>query len=160
MDLQKFIDDRNEAEARDRGKSHLTCGELMRALLAAPADAEFDPRVKGIGSWRGSYIEIALFTVDSGYSAYDGEFHGDWKDYTEWAKTHQISGELPRNANELGKLLQSLIGKDFVGYKGGNYTIEEYKPLWLEADSGSCASVAVTGIDTDLKLITKELDED
>lgn len=157
MDLQAFVNGMNESAARTRGEYHLTYGQLIKALKDAPSDAKFDERVKGIGSWRGSYVEVALFTEDNGLYAEDEEFTGDYKKYDEWAKEHSIEvDKLPTNANELGELLESLIGKDFIGYKGGNFTIEEYKPLWLEESSGSCASVAVIGIDDNLKLTTKE----
>lgn len=159
MDLQGLVDGMNESQARDRGNYHLTYGELIKALKAAPNNAEFDKRVKGIGSWRGSYIEIALFTEEEGLYAQDGEFTGDYKDYGKWEKDHKtVVGELPRNANELGELLESLLGKCFVGYKGGNFTIEEYKPLWLETADNTCDSVAITGIDKDLKLTTKQIE--
>lgn len=158
MDLQALVDSMNESQAKDRSNYHLTYGGLIKALKAAPAEAEFDNRVKGIGSWRGSYIEIALFTDEDGYSAQDGEFTGDYKDYSKWAKTHDISGDFPHKAGELAALLESLIGKDFVGYKGGNFTIAEYKPLWLETDDSTCDEIAIVGIDENLKLITKQLE--
>lgn len=161
MDFQAMIDGMNEMQAKTRGNYHLTYGELIKALKAAPKDAVFDERVKGIGSWRGSYIEIALFTDGYGLYAQDEEFMGDYKDYQKWEKTHSTKvDELPANANTLGKLLESLLGKDFIGYKGGNFTIEEYKPLWLETDAGSCGEVAIVGIDKNLKLITKEVEDD
>lgn len=160
MDFQAMINSMNEAAARDRSNYHLTYGDLIKALRAAAADALFDERIKGIGSWRGSYIEIALFTDSSGAFWQDEEYTGDYgPEYHEWSKKHDHSvDELPRKAHELAAFLESLIGKDFVGYKGGNFEIKEYKPLWLEEDGSTYSNVAIVGIDTDLKLITKELD--
>lgn len=164
MDLQKFIDNMNEKRAKERSNYHLTYGDLIKALESAPKDAVVDEIIKGIGSWRGSYIEIAIFTEESGFNAEREEFndyHGDdWqKKYNEWKEKNVISNDkLPTNANELGKLLKSLLGLQFVGYKGGNFTIDEYKPLWLETDSSSCGELAIIGIDENLKLITKKLD--
>ena len=165
MDLQSVIDHMNEISAKDRSNYHLTFGDLIKALKAAPNDAVFDERIKGIGSWRGSYIEIALFTEDAGFHAEREEFNdygGDnfQEKYSTCEKENVVSQrELPRNANELGKLLESLLGLQFVGYKGGNFTIEEYKPLWLEPDGSVYSSIAIIGIDKDLKLITKKLKE-
>lgn len=157
MDLQAFIDSMNEAQARARSDYHLTYGELVDALKSAPEDAQLDERVKGIGSWRGSYTEIALFTDENGFYVEDEEFNGNYKEYDKWAEKHSTEvHELPRDANELGDLLESLIDKDFIGYKGGNFTIERFKPLWLEKHSGDSSRVAITGITADLKLITKE----
>lgn len=161
MGMQEMIDSMNEQTARDRGNYHLTFGELIKALKSAPKDATFDERVNGIGSWRGSYTEIALFTGSSGYNYEDEEYTGSYgDDYDEWVAEHSHSGELPKNANELGELLESLIGKDFIGYKGGNFTIAEWKPLWLEDGESSCSSVAIIGITEDMKLVTKELDSE
>lgn len=159
MDLQNMIESMNEMQAKDRGNYHLTYGGLIKVLKAAPPDAEFDPRIHGIGSWCGSYIEIALYTDENGYFVQDEEFNGDYKEYREWTKTHDHKGDFPRKAGELAALLESLIGKDFIGYRGGNFTIEEYKPLWLEFDGSTCNEDAIIGIDKDLNLIIKKLDD-
>lgn len=160
MDIQKLINNMNEQQAKERGKYHLTYGDLIKALKSAPASAVFDERVKGVGSWRGSYTEIALFTNSKGYSAEKSEFNdygsGNFNErYSAWEKENRVKGDLPKNANELGKLLESLLGLQFVGYKGGNYTIAEHKPLWLEEDDSTYSEVAIIGIDENLKLITK-----
>lgn len=165
MDLQKFVDTMNEVSAKDKGKYHLTYGELIKALKDAPADATFDKRVKGIGSWRGSYTEIALFTDSAGFSAEKEEFTGYGGDnatfqenYKAWEKENRVSrGVLPENANELGKVLEQLLGLEFVGYKGGNFKITEWKPLWLETDGSTYTEIAVVDIDDKCNLITKDL---
>ena len=163
MDLQKMIDSINESRARERGNYHLTYGGLIDALKNAPADAVFD-KIKGIGSWRGSYIEIALFTEENGFHAEREEFNdyrGDnfQEKYKKWEEENVVSAnELPTNANELGNLLESLIGLNFVGYKGGNFKIERYKPLWLCDKDNNSGNTAIIGIDKDLNLITKEVD--
>lgn len=161
MDFQKIVDTMNENNAKERGNYHLTYGQLIEALLNAPKDARLDKQVKGIGSWRGSYTEIALYTKDSGYYVTDKAFdyYSD-DDYEEWAKNHAFSvDKLPTNANKLGELLKSLIGKNFVGYKGGDFEIAEWKPLWLEEDDSTYTSMAITGIDENLKLITKKIED-
>lgn len=160
MDLQGMINGMNEAQAHDRANYHLTYGELIKALKAAPADALFDERIKGIGSWRGSYIEIALFTDSNGAHWEDEEYTGNYgPDYRKWADEYKHGvEELPRKAHELAAFLESLIGKDFIGYKGGNFKIEEYKPLWFERGESSCNEEAIIGIDSNLKLITKALE--
>lgn len=165
MDLQKMFNMMNENSARERGGYHLTYGNLIKALKDAPNNAVFDKRIKGIGSWRGSYIEISLYTDEKGYHAEKEEFTDyegvDYqKRYTEWEKENVVSEKkLPRNANELGTLLESLIGLQFVGYKGGNFTIEEWKPLWLEEDSSAYTSQAVIGIDENMNFITKQIED-
>lgn len=162
-DIQALIDTMADASMRERSNYHLTYGDLIKVLKAAPADATFDKRVTGIGSYRGYYSDIALFTGESGYSCEDEEYEwiGDMKDYGEWVNEHRHDArELPTNANELGELLESLISKQFTGYKGGNFTITESKPLWLEHESNECSELAVIGMDNDLNLITKGLREE
>jgi hypothetical protein len=162
MDLQNLVNVMNEQSAREKSNYHLTYGDLIKALKQAPSDTIFDKRIKGIGSWRGSYIEIALYTKSSGFTAEKEEFNDYSSDnfnekYEAWKKENVISGELPKNANELGKVLESLLGLQFVGYKGGNFTIEEWKPLWLEEDGSTYTSRAIIGIDKNMKLIVKKI---
>lgn len=158
MDFQALINSMNQSQSDTRANYHLTYGQLVDALKTAPKDAKFDKRIKGIGSWRGSYIEIALFKKEHGLYCQEGEFNylGDLNDYSKWEKEHSTSvKDLPTNANELGELLESIIGKNFIGYKGGNFTITKNKPLWLETADNTCDEVAIIGIDKNLKLITK-----
>lgn len=161
MDLQKMIDSMNEQQARDRGNYHLTYGQLVKALKAAPPDAVFDDRIKGIGSWRGSYTEIAVFTDDAGTHWDDEEYNGDFgDDYRKWEEQHHHKvSELPKNANELGALLESMLGKDFIGWKGGNFTIQKHKPIWFTQDASTSGRTAVIGIDESLRLVTKDLED-
>ena len=148
-----------EASSRERGNYHLTYGELVDFLKSAPKNKKFDSRINGIGSYRGYYTDIALFTDEYGLSVEDEEFNGDYKEYEKWRKEHRTSiDELPRNANELGELLESLIGKDFSGYKGGNYTITREKPLWFENEDSNASERAVISIDENLKITYKELE--
>lgn len=146
MDLQSYFNALGEAESVTRASYHLTYGGLIDALKAAPADALFDERVSGIGSYRGYYIDIALFTEETGYYINTSKYD-----------LFEPTNYLPINANELANVLESLIGQDFVGYKGGNFTITKDKPLWLEAYDSDCFEVAVIGIDKDLRLITRQL---
>jgi len=162
MDLQKLINSMNETSAREKSNYHLTYGGLIQALKSAEKGQTYDPRIKGIGSYRGSYIEVAIFTDNEGLTAEKEEYtdypYNNTK-YEEWSKENVITADaLPETANELGVLLESLLGMCFVGYKGGHYTIEKYKPIWLCADSGDSGNLAVVGIDKDLQLITKEID--
>lgn len=160
MDLQAFINASNEAQARDRGNYHLTYGGLIDALEAANPDKKVDKRFNGIGSWRGSYVEIAIFIDTKGYHAENEEYMGSYgEDYKKWREENQLGAEtLPKKAGEMAKLLNSLIGKDFVGWKGGNYKIDTYKPLWLTDDESMSGQTAIIGIDKDLNFITKEIE--
>jgi len=156
MDLQALINLIKESESKVRAGYHLTYGQLIEALKSAPLDAVADERIKGIGSWRGSYIDIAIYTDEEGYYSEDFDCD-DYESWEEHGKNHsQSADKLPTNANQLGDLLESLIGKNFIGYKGGHYKIDIDKPLWLESGSSDSQGIAVVGIDKGLKLLTKD----
>lgn len=161
IDLQDLINTMNDLASKERGNYHLTYGDLVNVLKAAPPDAVFDERVTGIGSYRGYYTDIALFTQENGFTCSDEEYdyNSGFENYAKWEQEHTTyCQELPKNANELGALLESIIGQDFIGYKGGNFTISEDTPLWLEGQSNEVSQLAVTGIDNNLKLQTKVIE--
>lgn len=161
MDLQKLIDSMNESQARTRGGYHLTYGELVKALKEAPADAVVDERFKGIGSWRGSYTEIAIFTEDEGLDTVDVAMDYDVMpdDWDKYQEEHSFGvSELPRNANELGKLLENQLGRYFTGWKGGEFEITEWKPIWITDTAGNSGNTAVIGIDDNMRLVTREVE--
>jgi hypothetical protein len=160
-DFQTLFNAIADAGDRERQNYHLTYGKLIQALKAADKDAVFDPRVKGMGSYRGYYVDIALYTDSESVTYEDEAFdydNWDGKRYDEFQREHvHHIDKLPTKAHELAELLESLLGKDFTGWKGGNYTITEDKPLWLETEPGQCSSMAVVDITDDLKLVTKEI---
>lgn len=162
MDIQELLKVTSESDRMQRANYHLTYGDLIKALKSAPADAVFDERIVGLSAYRGYYSDIALNTESSGYNAekepYDYEDHNMNK-YREWQKENEVSdSSIPTNANELGALLESLLGLHFEGYKGGTYKITEDKPLWLASDYGNCSDISIVGITDDLKLVTKEIE--
>lgn len=166
MGFEKMLEAMSSMDMRTRSGYHLTFGELVKALKSAPSNLVFDTRIKGVGSYRGYYSDIALFTEEEGMICSDEEYeYGSDNDYSEWEKNHvKKLDKIPTNANELGKTLEAAIGMSFTGYKGGEFTITEDKPLWFEVQDSMCSGVAVVGIAIEdakeLKLVTKELDQD
>lgn len=165
MNLQDFMDANNKLMSKERSNYHLTYGDLIDVLKAANSKAVFDKRVNGIGSYRGYYTDIALFTDSPGFTTTDMEY--DWeagydsqinKSYS--SPEHKLGGDLPTNANQLGALLESLLGRYFTGWKGGDFEIARDKPLWLETEEGTCSGEAVMAIGKNLELITKKVDDD
>lgn len=156
MDIQKFADGIAEIGNKERSSYHLTYGDLIDALRAAPEDATLDERVVGLGSYRGYYYDIALYTEREGCSASDTAEQFDGNNYDEWRRKHEVGADtIPSKAHELADFLEGLLGNYFTGYKGGEYEITRDKPLWVAEDSGDCADLAVMAISQDLKLITK-----
>lgn len=73
---------------------------------------------KSIDSWRGSYDELAL-----GFET-DGE---------------------PMTVTEFLAMLMDANGKEFIGYKGGEYAMNRATPIWV-ARWGNSGSTAIVGI--------------
>lgn len=160
MDMQAFVDAIGKEGEMERERYHLSYGDLIKALRDAPAGVEFDTRVKGIGSYRGYYTDIALFTEDEGYSCEDEEYDYDqgFDGYKSWEEKNRHSGDLPKDAHKLADLLESLVGKGFSGWKGGHFVITLENPLWLTTEAGTVDNDAVVGVDKDLNLITKSFE--
>ncbi len=159
MDFQNMLNQMQENDSKERANYHLTYGELIDKLKSAPKDAKVDKRFEGIGSYRGSYIEIAIFTKDKGLTVFNDEvpmIRGF--DVAKWYKDNVTFIEnLPTNANELGKILESMLGKYFQGWKGGEFKIERWKPIWLCEELQDADDVAIVGIDDNLEFITKQI---
>lgn len=137
MDLQEYF---NKSIKQMRDKSfnkspQLTLGELIEQLenCGVKDDGElkylcFDfgtaiPTI--LGSWRGSYDELAI-----GYElcGYDG--NGDYEATT---------------VDLILKRLKEAIGKTYTGWKGGDFVMNEDTPIWV-ANSGSSGNTGIVGV--------------
>lgn len=133
--LQKMVDMMSAGWRRDRGRYHLTLGQLIEKLEGvspgfsvkfssgqAPGDAE---------SYRGYYSDLSFEPTDRDVTA----------------------GDL------LGRAKVAL-GATFEGYKGGDFVMGSDTPLWT-APYGSCG-LAIVGFSSDgantITLETKDLD--
>ena len=79
-----------------------------------------------LNSWRGSYSELALGYKLTGYDN-NGEH------LTE------------KKATDFLTELKSAIGKEFTGWKGGEYTMSEDTPVWV-SNPGNASNTAIVGI--------------
>ena len=79
-----------------------------------------------LDSYRGYYDELAIGYTLTGYDNNDNHF-GDKK------------------ADEFLKELKATIGKEFTGWKGGEYTMDENTPLWI-ANPGNAGGTGVVGV--------------
>lgn len=150
MDIQKMVDAIAEQGCRDRANYHATFGDLIDKLKNAEDGVKFNSDgIIGVSAYRGYYSDIALCTDYDGFRAFKN--NDDYESKFE-------SYKLPENPKELAKILESLIGSYFDGYKGGMFEITREKPLWVAEDRGDCSSIAVVEITDDLKLITKIID--
>lgn len=157
FDLQKFVDSMCESSSRDRSAYHATLGDLIERLKNAKETDRLNPVIKGIGAYRGYYTDIVLCT-EGGSNAYKEPIDYESDHHDEWFKENTIKFDFPENPKELAKVLESLIGSYFDGYKGGSHEIRLDRPLWLATDNSDCSQLAVIGITDDLKLETKIVD--
>lgn len=77
-----------------------------------------------IDSWRGIYAELALNFVVCDY--FDNK-------------------QIPMNVSDFLKMLEGCIGKEFTGYKGGEYEMGLDTPVWV-ANYGHNGNTAVVDI--------------
>lgn len=120
--IQVFL--REQRNRKFAGSAQLTLGQIIEKLEKCglthgekdePKQVQYDfgtaiPTT--LDSWRGDYSELAL-----GYklSGYDSEEH--------FAET---------TVETLLSELKSAIGKEFTGWKGGNYIMNEDTPVWVD----------------------------
>lgn len=75
-------------------------------------------------SWRGSYAEIAIGFAD-----------------LEWEKRPMLKSFLQH--------LRDCVGKEFTGYKGGEFTMDESTPVWV-SNYGRSGETGVVGLATEV----------
>jgi len=112
MDLQTILHNAVAAARAEEMKTspQLTLGEMMLKLEAVQSKGlpvvfdiqDYHPI--GIGSWRGSYNELAL------------EYE---------------SGGATLTARGVIALLRGVVGRTLEGYKGGNYLMGKTTPIWV-----------------------------
>lgn len=129
MDIQKIMDNAVKAKRAESFKdsTQLTLGEIISKLEAIPereddeATVCFDfeyLRPTSLDSWRGSYNELALGFSDD--------------------------GQEPKLSDFI-KHLKDAVGKEYEGYKGGEYTMSRHTPVWV-ANHGNAGSTSIVDI--------------
>lgn len=142
--LQKYIESATAA-ARDKRmetSDQLTLGELiekLEAIMQIQADrkkvnkeeayVEFDfgtaiPTC--LDSWRGSYAELALGYELTGYDNNENHFN-------------------KKLVSELLRECKKAVGKEFTGWKGGEFIMTPKTPVWVSnpGNSGNTAIIDV-----------------
>lgn len=87
-----------------------------------------------INSWRGSYEEMALGYVLTGYDSNSKHFN-DIK------------------ITEFIKMLKESIGKTFEGWKGGDWLCKESTPLWVANNGNNDHSIIVGLYDEGFQIV-------
>ena len=78
-----------------------------------------------LDSWRGAYDELELGYKLTGYDS--------------------LEDSVQVKAKDILSELKSAIGKEFTGWKGGEYTMNENTPVWA-SNSGNASNSAVVGV--------------
>jgi hypothetical protein len=133
-EIHKLV--KKQREIKFLRSPQLSLGELIQELekvgiydsVGKPKHVCFDfgsALPTTLDSWRGSYDELALGYTLSGY---DGS--ASFEDSTA-----------PVLLNEL----KSAIGKEYTGWKGGDYVMNEKTPLWVD-NSGNANNTGIVGV--------------
>ena len=136
MDIQKLIDTMSEASRMERGNYHVTLGELIEFIDKLPS-------LTTVKFSNGSYPS----SVDS--------YRGYYSDLAIEPSSKKI------NVEDFLVMLRDSLGKTFMGYKGGDFLMEENTPLWM-ANYSECGEAVVSISEDgtgDLILVTKDLDD-
>lgn len=180
INLQTILDNAVVAKRAEEmlTSPQMTLGELILKLEGTDGglpivfdDGEYKPT--GLGSWRGSYKELAIRYEDGGSPCYDqpgpdcerDEF-GDHAYRCKCGGTKEYDTSLPDNptVGALLKMLRLVQGKYIIGYKGGDFTMGKTTPVWVANygtssgfKGGSQGVVDVKEQDDVVAIITKEV---
>jgi hypothetical protein len=136
MDLQTCIQN-SLKEAREKtlaNSDQLTLGEMISKLDAIEQRNE-EPEVvydfgylfpTEIDSWRGSYDELAL--------------------------NYKSEGEKMK-LSEFLSMLKNAVGKEYTGYKGGEFIMTENTPVWVSNYGEACDTAVIDIVDDEWRVI-------
>lgn len=93
-----------------------------------------------IGSWRGSYSELAL----------------NYSDWTKESSNGEFLGMEPMKIGDFYNMIKGTIGKTFYGYKGGEHVMGKNTPVWVAnyGDSGHTAVINIIDNEYEIIIIT------
>ncbi len=138
--MQSYIEN---AVAASRAKTlansdQLTLGELilkLEPIVAKQKDRTDEATVhydfeylfpNSIDSWRGSYAELAL--------------------------NYMVDGT-PMKVTDFYNMLKETVGKEFTGYKGGEYIMSRQTPIWVANYSHSGNTAVIDVVDNDYVVV-------
>jgi hypothetical protein len=101
MNLQAMMDGMSAQWQRERAETQLTLGKLIADLEAMPGDAQV-VNLRDPDSYRGYYSDLYFKRQDG-----------------------------TRPASELLTDCKAAMGQVFTGYKGGDYVMGAFTPLWI-----------------------------
>ena len=165
FDLQTIIRNAIDADrARELEDSpQLLLGELIRSLenvdRSLPIFFSSGERPTGLCSWRGSYKELAICDVgDSDYfeamkeNCERDEFGDHRYDCKCGTPSHSTKLSEKVTAGELLDMLNNVVGKYFIGWKGGDFTMSRRTPVWND-NPGDGGRTMITDIKSTANMV-------
>ena len=148
FDLQTILDNILKVERAEEMKTsiQLTVGELilkLEVIRNQNLPIRFDIKKycpTGLDSWRGSYQELAIQYEYGGGMCYEQlkpkcerDDFGDHHYKCKCGGSEEFNTTLPKNpkVSDFLKILKFILGKYFIGYKGGDFTMGKTTPLWV-----------------------------
>jgi hypothetical protein len=115
----------------------MTINELLSELRKAPLDTlvifDFCHCVPTkVGSWRGVYAHPALGWVATGYSG----------------GGPSSCGVMPKVADLIAELEKAIDGREYGGWKGGEFSYSGNEPLHID-NSGESTNTELVGVEID-----------
>jgi len=150
MDLQTYLNNAVKAQRQESlaNSDQLTLGELilkLESIVAKQADRIKEGQEEAtvrydfeylfptcFDSWRGIYAELALNFVDNNYAPLRD------------VKELKVSDFL--------QLCKDTVGREFTGYKGGEYIMNRHTPIWV-ANYGNSGNTALIDVVDDSYII-------
>lgn len=146
--LQQTINNMMKAERAGEmlNSVQLTIGEIILKLEAVTnkeLPIYFDNkkyRPTGLDSWRGSYCELAIQYDEGGGTCYEQpkdtcqrDDFGDHHYKCSCGGSNKYDMSLPKEpkVKDLLEKLKLSLGKYYVGYKGGDFTMGKTTPVWV-----------------------------
>lgn len=134
-DLQDIMDAMGDAAQSERSNYHVTLGDLLVALEDADGDlhVEFSDGSSPTNphSYRGYYQDLAFETIDDDVTV-----------------------------AEFREVAEDALGKEFTGWKGGQFTMGPQTPLWQAERGTTAGSRPVMSTDRDAETFVLELGDE
>lgn len=127
--MQKLFDELSNGWRAKRSLTQMTIGKMLKILETYPKEQRIEKLVSP-HSYRGYYSDLSF---------------------------EKVEGE--QTVVEFINLLKSeCLNKTFVGYKGGDFTMDEHTPLWI-AEYSSCGEKITDIKDGDILIFETDKDE-
>lgn len=127
MDIQELLNLKTKEWLLERSQEMVTLGELIAKL-------------EGVDSCYNVFIELpdGDIVTPTELISYRGY-------YSDLAIDYEYDNVVNLSVAEFKTWLKDALGKTFIGYKGGDFTMTKITPMWVD-QVGRCQNIAVAGV--------------